>query len=129
VLSRSRNTRLRPSVARTVTVIVRRALAGDIEPAVAVLAAGFFSDPVLMWLVPDGRTRRRFFRGFFDAVFEDSRQGGELRVAEDEGEVCVVSRCGIRPVVGATRLARPWTAQLPRSTTPTSTDSPPSGRP
>jgi GNAT superfamily N-acetyltransferase len=74
-----------------VTVIIRQALASDIEPAAAVLMAGFFSDPVLMWLVPEGRTRRRFLRGFFHAAFEDSHQSGELRVAEDEGEVCGVA--------------------------------------
>jgi hypothetical protein len=43
-------------------VIIRQALASDIEPAVAVLMAGFFTDPVLVWLVPDDRTRRRFAR-------------------------------------------------------------------
>jgi GNAT superfamily N-acetyltransferase len=74
-----------------VTVIIRQALASDIEPAVAALTAGFFSDPVLVWLVPEGRTRRRFLRGFFDAAFEDSHQSGELRVAEDGGEVCGVA--------------------------------------
>ncbi len=73
------------------TVIVRQALSSDVEPAVAVLMAGFFSDPVLVWLVPEGRTRRRFLRGFFHAAFEDSHQSGELRVAEDEGEVCGVA--------------------------------------
>ena len=73
------------------TVIIRRALAIDIEPAVAVLMAGFFSDPVLVWLVPESRTRRRFLRGFFHAAFEDSHQSGELRVAEDDGEVCGVA--------------------------------------
>jgi len=72
-------------------VIIRQALASDIEPAVAVLMTGFFSDPVLVWLVPDGRTRRRFLREFFHAAFEDSHQSGELRVAEDEGEVCAVA--------------------------------------
>jgi GNAT superfamily N-acetyltransferase len=72
-------------------VIIRQALASDIEPAVAVLMAGFFTDPVLVWLVPDDRTRRRFHRGFFHAVFEDSHPSGELRVAEDEGEVCGVA--------------------------------------
>ncbi len=72
-------------------MIIRQALASDIEPAVAVLMAGFFTDPVLVWLVPDDRTRRRFHRGFFHAAFEDSHQSGELRVAEDEGEVCGVA--------------------------------------
>jgi GNAT superfamily N-acetyltransferase len=72
-------------------VIIRRALASDIEAAVALLMTGFFSDPVLVWLVPDGRTRRRFLRGFFHAAFEDSHQSGELRIAEDEGEVCGVA--------------------------------------
>ena len=72
-------------------VIIRQALASDIEPAVAVLVAGFFSDPVLVWIVPEGRTRRRFLRGFFHAASEDSHQSGELRVAEDEGEVCGVA--------------------------------------
>ena len=72
-------------------MIIRQALASDIEPAVAVLMTGFFSDPVLVWLVPDGRTRRRFLREFFHAAFEDSHQSGELRVAEDEGEVCAVA--------------------------------------
>jgi GNAT superfamily N-acetyltransferase len=74
-----------------VPVIIRQALASDIEPAVAVLVAGFFSDPVLVWIVPEGRTRRRFLRGFFHAASEDSHQSGELRVAEDEGEVCGVA--------------------------------------
>ena len=69
-------------------MIIRQALVSDIEPAVAVLTAGFFSDPVLVWLVPDGRARRRLLPGLFHASFEDSHQGGELRVAEDEGEVC-----------------------------------------
>jgi GNAT superfamily N-acetyltransferase len=72
-------------------VVIRQALASDIEAAVAVLMTGFFSDPVLVWLVPDGRTRRRFLRGLFHAAFEDSHQSGELRVAEDEGEVCGVA--------------------------------------
>ena len=72
-------------------MIIRRALASDIEAAVALLMTGFFSDPVLVWLVPDGRTRRRFLRGFFHAAFEDSHQSGELRIAEDEGEVCGVA--------------------------------------
>ncbi|MDX2381095.1 MAG: GNAT family N-acetyltransferase, partial [Acidimicrobiia bacterium] len=56
-----------------------------------VLMAGFFSDPVLVWLVPEGRTRRRFLRGFFHAVLEDSHQSRELRIAEDGGEVCGVA--------------------------------------
>jgi GNAT superfamily N-acetyltransferase len=74
-----------------VAVIIRRSLASDVEPAVAALVAGFFSDPVLVWLVPEGGTRRRFLRGFFHAAFEDSHRSGELRVAEDEGEVCGVA--------------------------------------
>jgi GNAT superfamily N-acetyltransferase len=74
-----------------VTVIIRQALASDSKLAVAMLMAGFFSDPVLVWLVPEGRTRRRFLRGLFHAAFEDSHQSGELRVAEDEGEVCGVA--------------------------------------
>jgi len=74
--------------AETVTVTIRRALASDIEPAVAVLVAGFFSDPVLVWLVPEERARRRFLRGLFHAAAEDSHRSGELRVAVDEGEVC-----------------------------------------
>jgi ribosomal protein S18 acetylase RimI-like enzyme len=72
-------------------VIIRGALGSDIEPAAAVLMAGFFSDPVLVWLVPEERSRRRFLRGLFHAVLEDSNESGELRVAEDASEVCGVA--------------------------------------
>jgi GNAT superfamily N-acetyltransferase len=74
-----------------VIVTIREALASDIEPSVDALMAGFSSDPVLVWLVPDDRTRRRFLRGLFSATFEDSHRSGELRVAEDDGEVCGVA--------------------------------------
>ena len=79
------------AVASAAIVIIRRAVASDIEPAVAVLMTGFVSDPVLVWLVPDDRPRRRFLRDFFHAVFADSHEGGELHVAEDDGDVCGVA--------------------------------------
>lgn len=52
---------------------------------------GFYPDPVLVWLVPEGEPRRRFLRGLFHASFEDSLQTGELRIAEDDDGVCGVA--------------------------------------
>ena len=69
---------------------IRHARASDIEASVAVLMAGFFPDPVSVWLVPDDDARRRFHRGLFHAAFDDSQDAGELRVAEDRGEVAGV---------------------------------------
>ncbi len=72
-------------------VTIRHAQQGDVAASVAVLMAAFFPDPVSVWLVPDGEVRRRFHRGLFQAAFEDSHDAGELRVAEDGGEVAGVA--------------------------------------
>jgi ribosomal protein S18 acetylase RimI-like enzyme len=64
--------------ARTVRPFVR----ADLSATVATLARAFDEDPVMMWIFPDERLRRRRLPAFFASSLRATRAGAEVAVLE-----------------------------------------------
>ncbi|MDQ3571401.1 MAG: GNAT family N-acetyltransferase [Actinomycetota bacterium] len=67
----------------------RKASAGDLPAVTDTLALSFYDDPVLMWIIDDGKRRRELLPGFFGAVAHSYLAYDEL-YAVDEGVTAAV---------------------------------------
>jgi ribosomal protein S18 acetylase RimI-like enzyme len=61
---------------RGVRRITRPAVLGDTGPAAALLSRAFADDPLMAWVIPDERVRRRRLPGLFAAQLGNAHLGG-----------------------------------------------------
>ncbi len=94
------------------TTTVRRAHAGDHEPALATLVAAFTDDPLAQHLFGDRETLSRHLPAFFGYLLEVSLEGCEVLVTDDISAASLWTPPGGNRL-GAEVVAERWQAVLP----------------